>query len=105
MPRVPRLAVRTRLLAIFLLTGVMPPAILGILAYMRALGLQGADAATAEEIIAGLRLTILFLVGVGIAAAIGLSIFAANSVAAPLGRWRPRWPRWSGAGSTAARPS
>jgi adenylate cyclase len=83
-PRVPHLAVRTRLLAIFLLTGVMPPAILGILAYMRALGLQGADAGTAEEIIAGLRLTILFLVGVGIAAAIGLSIFAANSVAAPL---------------------
>jgi adenylate cyclase len=83
-PRVPHLAVRTRLLAIFLLIGVMPPAILGILSYTRALGLQGADAATAGEIIATLRVTIVFLVGVGIAAAIGLSIFAANSVAAPL---------------------
>jgi len=83
-PRVPRLSVRTRLLTIFLLVGVMPPAILGILSYTRALGLQGADATTAAEIIANLRVTILFLVGVGIAAAIGLSIFAANSVAAPL---------------------
>jgi adenylate cyclase len=83
-PRVPHLAVRTRLLAIFLLIGVMPPAILGVLSYTRALGLEGADAATAGEIIATLRVTILFLVGVGIAAAIGLSIFAANSVAAPL---------------------
>ncbi len=83
-PRVPHLTVRTRLLAIFLLIGVMPPAILGILSYTRALGLQDADAATAGEIVATLRVTILFLVGVGIAAAIGLSIFAANSVAAPL---------------------
>jgi adenylate cyclase len=83
-PRVPRLSVRTRLLTIFLLVGVMPPAILGILSYTRALGLQGADATTAGEIIATLRMTILFLVGVGIAAAIGLSIFAPNSVAGPL---------------------
>jgi adenylate cyclase len=83
-PRVPRLVVRVRLLAIFLLIGVVPLAVLGVLAYTRALDLLGADPATAGDIVAGLRVTILFLVGVGIAAAIGLSIFAANSVAAPL---------------------
>ena len=83
-PRVPRLAVRTRLLAIFLLVGVVPLAVLGIIAYTRALDLLGADPATAAGIVAGLRVTILFLLGVGIAAAIGLSIFAANSVAGPL---------------------
>jgi class 3 adenylate cyclase len=83
-PRVPRLAVRVRLLAIFLLVGVVPLTVLGVLAYARALDLLGADPATAGEIVAGLRVTILFLVGVGIAAAVGLSIFAANSVAAPL---------------------
>ncbi len=83
-PRVPRLMVRTRLLAIFLLVGVVPLAVLGILAYTRALDLLGADPAAAAEIVDGLRAIILFLVGVGIAAAIGLSLFAANSVAAPL---------------------
>ena len=83
-PRVPRLVVRVRLLAIFLLVGVVPLTVLGILAYTRALDLQGADPATAGEIVSGLRVTILFLLGVGIVAAIGLSLFAANSVAAPL---------------------
>ena len=83
-PRVPRLVVRVRLLAIFLLVGVVPLAVLGILAYTRALDLLGADPATAGEIVSGLRVTILFLLGVGIVAAIGLSLFAANSVAAPL---------------------
>ena len=83
-PRVPRLVVRVRLLAIFLLVGVVPLTVLGILAYTRALDLQGADPATASEIVSGLRVTILFLLGVGIVAAIGLSLFAANSVAAPL---------------------
>jgi adenylate cyclase len=83
-PRVPRLVVRVRLLAIFLLVGVVPLSVLGVLAYTRALDLLGADPAIAGDIVTGLRVTILFLVGVGIAAAIGLSIFAANSVAAPL---------------------
>lgn len=83
-PRVPRLAVRVRLLAIFLLTGVVPLAVLGILAYGRAFDLLSADPATAGEIVNGLRVTILFLLAVGIAAAVGLSLFAANSVAAPL---------------------
>jgi len=83
-PRVPRLVVRVRLLAIFLLVGVVPLAVLGVLAYSRALDLVGADPANAADIVASLRVTTLFLVGVGIAAAVGLAIFAANSVAAPL---------------------
>jgi adenylate cyclase len=83
-PRVPRLAVRARLLAIFLLTGVVPLSVLGILAYMRALDLVGADPATAAGIVADLQLSIAFLLAVGVLAAIGLALFAANSVAAPL---------------------
>jgi adenylate cyclase len=81
---VPRLAVRVRLLAIFLLTGVVPLAVLGVLAYTQALELLGAEPAAAAEIVNRLRLSIVFLLAVGVAAAIGLSLFAANSVAAPL---------------------
>ena len=83
-PRVPRLAVRVRLLAIFLLTAVVPLAVLGILAYMRGLDLLDADPATARGIVSGLRSTVLFFVGVGVVAAVGLALFAANSVAGPL---------------------
>jgi adenylate cyclase len=81
---VPRLAVRVRLIAISLLIGVVPLAVLGMLAYTRALDLLGADPATADGIVDGLRVNILFLLAVGVAAAIGLSIFVANSVAGPL---------------------
>jgi adenylate cyclase len=81
---VPRLTVRVRLLAILLLIGVVPLAVLAMLAYTRALALVGADPATAAAIVDGLQLIILFLLAVGVAAAIGLSVFAANSVAAPL---------------------
>ena len=83
-PRVPRLPVRARLLAIFLLTGVVPLTVLGILAYTRALDLVGADPATAAEIVSGLQLAIVFILAVGVVAAVGLALFAANSVAAPL---------------------
>jgi len=81
---VPRLTVRVRLLAILLLIGVVPLAVLGMLAYTRAVALVGADPATAAAIVDTLQLIILFLLAVGVAAAVGLSIFAANSVAAPL---------------------
>ncbi|HSB42852.1 MAG TPA: adenylate/guanylate cyclase domain-containing protein [Methylomirabilota bacterium] len=81
---VPRLTVRVRLLAILLLIGVVPLAVLAMLAYTRAVALVGAEPAAAAAIVDGLQLIILFLLGVGVAAAIGLSIFAANSVAAPL---------------------
>ncbi len=83
--RVPRLTVRVRLLAILLLIGLVPLAMLGMLAYTRAVALVGADPAAAALIVDGLRLTILFLVAVGFVAAVGLSVFVANSVAGPLG--------------------
>jgi class 3 adenylate cyclase len=82
--RVPRLTVRVRLLAILLLIGLVPLAMLGMLAYTRAVALVGADPVAAAEIVDGLRVTILFLVGAGVVAAVGLSVFVANSVAAPL---------------------
>jgi adenylate cyclase len=82
--RVPRLTVRVRLLAILLLIGLVPLAMLGMLAYTRALALVGADPVVAADIVDGLRVTILYLVAAGVVAAVGLSVFVANSVAAPL---------------------
>jgi adenylate cyclase len=83
-PRVPRFTVRVRLLAIFLLIGVVPLGVLGVFAYTRAVSLVGADPVAAAYVVERLHLTILFLLGVGVATAIGLSVFAAHSVAAPL---------------------
>jgi len=82
--RVPRFPVRARLLAIFFMVSIVPLSLLAVLSYTRALALVGADPVTAADIVGGLRLIIVFLLAMGIAAAVGLSIFAANSVAAPL---------------------
>src|SRR5713226_2598375 len=54
--RVPRFPVRTRLLAIFLLVGIVPLTLLAVLSYTSALSLLGADPAAAREIVDGLRL-------------------------------------------------
>ena len=81
-----RLPVRMRLLGIFLLISVIPLTILGLLAYNRADALLHADRARAAVIVSGLGPIILFIVAVGILAAIGLALFAANSVATPLKR-------------------
>src|SRR6266511_2444092 len=81
-----RLPVRLRLLGIFLLISIIPLTILGLLAYNRAEALLHADPARAAVIVGGLGPLILFIVAVGILAAIGLALFAANSVAAPLNR-------------------
>src|SRR6266542_3091401 len=81
-----RLPVRLRLLGIFLLISVIPLTILGLLAYNRAEALLHADPARAAVIVGGLGPLILFIEAVGILAAIGLALFAANSVAAPLKR-------------------
>lgn len=81
-----RLPVRVRLLGIFLLISVIPLTILGLLAYNRADALLHADRARAAVIVSALGPLILFIVAVGILAAIGLALFAANSVAAPLKR-------------------
>jgi adenylate cyclase len=81
---VPRLPVRTRLLGIFLLISVIPLAILGVLAYTRALALVGAPSGAAADLVDGLRVLIVFILVVGILSAVGLAGFAAHSVADPL---------------------
>jgi adenylate cyclase len=80
----PRFPVRARLLAIFFMVGIVPLSVLAVLAYTRALALVGANPEAAAEAVDGLRLIIIFILAVGVVAAVGLSIFAANSVAAPL---------------------
>jgi adenylate cyclase len=81
-----RLPVRIRLLGIFLLISVIPLAILGTLSYNRANALVGADPAQAAALVEALGPIILFIVGAGILAAIGLALFTAHSVAHPLRR-------------------
>ena len=68
------------------LISVIPLAILGVLAYTRALALVGADQTTAAEVVGGLKVLILFILAVGIFSAVGLAGFAAHSVADPPGR-------------------
>jgi class 3 adenylate cyclase len=81
---IPRFPVRARLLAIFFTVSVVPLSILAVLSYTRAVALLGAEPAAAAEIVDGLQLIILFILIVGVAAAVGLAVFTANSVAAPL---------------------
>ncbi len=83
-PGVLKLRVRARLLVIFLMLSIIPLSILGVLAYTGATALLGAEPAAAADIVRNMLVVIVFIVAIGIAAAVGLSIFVANSVAAPL---------------------
>jgi adenylate cyclase len=83
-PGVVRLRVRTRLLVIFLMLGTVPLSLLGVMAYRRSLALLEADPAAASQIVGNMLLTIVFIVAVGVVAAIGLALFVAGSVAGPL---------------------
>jgi adenylate cyclase len=83
-PRAPRLPVQTRLLVIFLLVGIDPLVLVGVLAYTRTAALAGAPPSVAAVLIGDLRLTIAFMVVVGAATAVGLAVYVARSVAAPL---------------------
>jgi adenylate cyclase len=80
----PRFGVRLRLLVVFLLVSVVPLSLLGVLSYTSALELLTPDRAAAEQIVAGLIPVILFILAVGIGAAVGLSTLVASSVARPL---------------------
>jgi len=80
---VPRLRVRLRLLAVFLLTSVVPVTLVAIVAYRRTT-LVAADPSRADALLTEMLIIMVFLVAVGLGAAIGLSLFVANSVAAPL---------------------
>src|SRR5262249_60687580 len=79
-----RLPVRLRLLGIFLLISIIPLTILGTLAYSSVQALLHVDPQRAAALAGSLGPLILFIVAVGVLAAIGLALFAANSVAAPL---------------------
>ena len=85
---VPRLPVRARLLVMFVLAGVVPLVLLGVLAATRAAAILQADPATADGLVRGMLGLIVFLLAVGIATASGLAVFVSRSVAGPLGRLR-----------------
>lgn len=80
---VPRLRVRQRLLAVFFLTSGVPLVLLAIVIYRR-MALLAADPGRAGALFTETLVIVAFLVGVGLWAAVGLSLFVANSVAAPL---------------------
>ncbi len=82
--RVPRLRVRTRMLVAFLLLGLLPLAVLSVVALTRADALRSADAATAAAIIYNLNLVIVVLAVGGLLVSIGLAVLVAASVAQPL---------------------
>ena len=79
-----RLRVRTRLLVIFLLVGVLPLAVLGVMSYRRAESLPGMDSAAAAQVVQTLLVSTIFIAVVGIFVAVGLALFVAASVATPL---------------------
>jgi adenylate cyclase len=83
-PDAPRLSVRARLLVIFLLIGVIPIFMLGIMAVNHAKGVL-ADPARADAIVRNLLMGIVFLWVIGVLASIRLAWFVSRSVAEPLG--------------------
>jgi adenylate cyclase len=83
-PGVVRLRVRTRLVVIFLMLGIVPLSLLGVTAYRRASLLLTLDPAAAARLVENMLVVIVFMVAVGVVSAIGLAIFVANSVAVPL---------------------
>ena len=80
--RVPRMRVRTRMLAVFVLIGLLPLAVLSVVALTRANALLGADAATAAAILHNLNVVVLALAG--LLASVGVAVLVAASVAQPL---------------------
>ncbi len=82
--RVPRLRVRTRMLAAFLLLSLLPLAVLSVAALTRADALRTADAATAAAIVYNLRLVVVVLGLGGLAVSVGLALLVAASVSQPL---------------------
>jgi len=83
-PGAPRFRVRTRLLLVFLMLGLVPVTVLGVFALNRAQTLLTADAETATAVVQNLILTVTFLVAVAVVTAVGLAVFVAHSVAGPL---------------------
>ncbi len=82
--QVPQLRVRQRLLAVLLLVGALPLAVLAVAALARANALQGADGATAAGIVQNLIVVVVVIALSGLAAGFVLSRLVADSIAAPL---------------------
>ena len=80
----PRLRVRARMVAIFLLTSLMPIAVLSVAALTRAHAMLGADTQTAEAIIRNLILVVAVLAAGGLMVSVRLASSVAGSVAGPL---------------------
>ena len=80
----PRLAVRTRLLVLFLLISVMPLAVQSVATLVRANTLLGADAQAHEAILRNLMLVQVLLAVAGLLVAVRLAGFVSGSVAGPL---------------------
>jgi adenylate cyclase len=83
-PGVARLPVRVRLLAVFLMISLVPMSLLSVLAFNRASEMLQVGPATAVSVMDNMLLTIAFILAAGSVTAIGLSLFVARSVAAPL---------------------
>jgi adenylate cyclase len=81
---VPRLRVRTRMLAAFLLLGLLPLAVLSVAALTRADALRVADATNAATIIYNLRLVVVVLALGGLLISVALALLVSASVAKPL---------------------
>jgi adenylate cyclase len=82
--RAPRLRVRTRMVAMFLLMSLVPTAVLSVAAMTRANALLGADAVAAEAIIRNLILVVAVLAVAALTVSVRLAGFVAGSVAEPL---------------------
>lgn len=82
--RAPRLRVRTRMVAMFLLVSLVPTGVLSVAAISRANLLRGADAGSAELIIRNLIVVVVVLATGALLVSVRLSRFVAGSVAEPL---------------------
>ncbi len=80
----PRLGVRARMVAMFLLMSLVPIAVLSVAAVTRANAMLGADPDTAEAIIRNLILVVAVLAVGGSIVSVRLAGFVAGSVAGPL---------------------
>jgi len=78
------LSVRSRMRAVFLLMSVVPMLLLSVSTFVRIRSLHGADPQTAQAILQSLMLVQAVLVGTGVALAVLLATFLADSVASPL---------------------
>ena len=80
---VPRVPVRVRLLAVFLLASIGPLLLLGIVVWRRG-GMPAAETVGAGAMLGGMLTVIAFLIAAGLVAAVRLSMVVSKSVAEPL---------------------